>query len=64
MHLTWGVLADRPALGFDLHTALVRVAGVFLGSSIWWLLLTTTVWFVSLAKHLDAAFAVEGGRAH
>jgi threonine/homoserine/homoserine lactone efflux protein len=35
-----------PAAGFDLRTALLTVAGVFAGSSLWWLVLTAAVSFV------------------
>jgi threonine/homoserine/homoserine lactone efflux protein len=35
-----------PPTGFNVQTALVTVAGVFLGSSLWWLVLTAAVSFV------------------
>jgi threonine/homoserine/homoserine lactone efflux protein len=35
-----------PPLGFNVQTALLTVAGVFFGSSLWWLLLTAAVSFV------------------
>jgi threonine/homoserine/homoserine lactone efflux protein len=38
-----------PPAGFDLQTALLTVAGVFLGSSLWWLLLTLAI---SLVRHI------------
>jgi len=38
-----------PPTGFDLQMAMLTIAGVFLGSSLWWLLLTGAV---SLVRHV------------
>jgi threonine/homoserine/homoserine lactone efflux protein len=37
-----------PASGFDVRSALITVAGVFAGSTLWWIILTAAV---SLARH-------------